>query len=53
MITVMFGGTAGIVGMIDASTTCRPSMPWTLPRWSTTAQAAPASPIAQVPSTWA
>ena len=25
MITVMFGGTAGIVGMIDASTTCRPS----------------------------
>jgi hypothetical protein len=53
MITVMFGGTAGIVGMIDASTMCRPSRPCTLPRWSTTAQSAPASPIEQVPRTWA
>src|SRR3954451_11198544 len=38
IMTVGFGGTAGIV----ASITCSPFRPWTLPRWSTTAQSAPA-----------
>ena len=35
-------------GMIEASTTRRPSIPWTLPYWSTTAMGSESGPILQV-----
>ena len=38
--------------VIDASTTDRPSTPWTRASGSTTAPAAGSSPMAQVPTGW-
>jgi len=43
---------SGISGTIDASTTDRPSTPWTRASGSTTAPAAGSSPMAQVPTGW-
>jgi 4-amino-4-deoxy-L-arabinose transferase-like glycosyltransferase len=42
----------GTVGISDASTTRRPSMPCTRPAGSTTASRSSAGPIRQVPATW-
>ena len=41
-----------IRGMIDASTTLRPSTPWTRPPPSVTARGSSAGPIAQVYEGW-
>ena len=41
----------GTSGMIEASTTCRRSVPWTRPRASTTAPSSGDGPMAQVPTT--
>ena len=42
----------GTVGMMEASTTWRPSRPWTLPTGSTTASGSEVGPILQVPTGW-
>src|SRR5437763_13794973 len=42
----------GMSGMMDASATVRPPVPWTLPAASTTAPAAGSEPMAQVPAGW-
>src|SRR5436190_7829736 len=42
----------GMSGMIDASATTRPPVPWTRPAASTTAPAAGSEPMAQVPTGW-
>jgi len=39
-------------GIIDASATYRPSIPWTWPPESTTASRSPAGPILQLPAGW-
>ena len=39
-------------GMMEASATLRPSRPWTLPDWSTTAMGSEAGPILHVQDTW-
>src|SRR6266480_2139909 len=42
----------GMSGMMDASATVRPPVPWTRPAASTTAPAAGSEPMAQVPTGW-
>ena len=46
VVTFVFALTQS--GMMEASATLKPSNPWTLPYWSTTAMGSDAGPILQV-----
>lgn len=50
MIVGIFGVPVGTVGMIEASATVNPVIPWTDPRASVTAPFAGSAPIAHVPT---
>ena len=49
MMAVALVGTRTTSGMMEVSTTLRPSSPWTLQCWSTTAMGSEDGPILHVP----
>ena len=54
IIVLALGLERTTLGMMEASTTRRPSSPWTEQNWSTTALGSEAGPILQVPEVcWA